>query len=79
MTSVGSGDPFGTYVLSRQTYAHQNTSLPVQLFFKPRSLFVDFDHVWMLLIKDNINQLSGETPSDSRMGVPPAPVSSLLG
>jgi hypothetical protein len=56
-------------MLSRQIYIHQNTSLPMQLFFQPRFTAASHGPVWML-IKGYVNKLCGETPTDLRMGIP---------
>jgi hypothetical protein len=50
----------------------------MQLFFQPRFTAVDSSHVRML-IKGDINQLWGETPTDLRMGVRPDPVTKFVG
>jgi hypothetical protein len=45
----------------------------------PRFSSVDSGHVW-LLIRGYINQLSGETPTDLRVGTPmPIPTTNLTG
>jgi hypothetical protein len=43
----------------------------------PRFSSIDYGHVW-LLIRGYINQLSGETPIDLRMGIP-MPTTNLVG
>jgi hypothetical protein len=49
----------------------------MQPLFFARFEVGDYGHVWML-IKDYINQLCGETPTDLRMGVP-APTMNFVG
>jgi hypothetical protein len=56
-------------VISKHLFAHDDTSLPRQLFFFTSLTAAISGHAWML-IKGYFNQLCGETPIDLRMGVP---------
>jgi hypothetical protein len=57
-------------MISRLLFLHEDTSLPMQLFFHSRFIVSDCGHVWMLInIKGYINQLCGKTPTDLRMRV----------
>jgi hypothetical protein len=68
---------FRDAVISRRFFLHQDTSLPMQLFFFPRFTTGDCGHVWML-IKGYIHQLCDETPTDLRMRAP-APTTNFVG
>jgi hypothetical protein len=55
-------------IFRRATYTSQvlcydDPSIPRQFLMYPRFSSVDYDHVW-LLIRDYINQLCGQTPTD---------------
>jgi hypothetical protein len=68
---------FWGVVISKQLLAHDDTSLPRQVFFFTRFTAADPGHVWML-IKGYINELFGETSIDLRMGLPSQQLSSLV-
>jgi hypothetical protein len=56
---------------------HDDTTIPRQFFMYPRFPSVDAGQVW-LLIRGYINQLSGEGPTDLRVGTP-MPTRNLAG
>jgi hypothetical protein len=74
---VAQWEAFRGGVIFRQVFLHEDTSLPMQLFFFARFTIIDFDLVWML-IKGYINTMCGEVPTALRMGVPP-PTTSFVG
>jgi ADP-ribose pyrophosphatase YjhB (NUDIX family) len=58
----------------RAVYSHSpvfqdDTTIPIQFFMFSRFTSVDSGPVW-LLIRGHINRLSGETPTDLRVGMP---------
>jgi ADP-ribose pyrophosphatase YjhB (NUDIX family) len=66
----------------RAVYSHSpvfqdDTTIPRQFFMFSRFTSVDSGHVW-LLIRGHFNQMSGETPTDLRMGMP-MPTHNLVG
>jgi 8-oxo-dGTP pyrophosphatase MutT (NUDIX family) len=60
---------FRRAVYTSHALFHDDTSIPRQFFMYPRFSSADFGRVW-LLIRGYINQLSGETPTDLRVGTP---------
>jgi hypothetical protein len=70
-------DTFRRAIYSSQGLFHDDTTILRQFFMYPRFSSVDIGHVW-LLIRDYINQLCGETPTDLRVGTP-MPTRNLAG
>jgi hypothetical protein len=70
-------DTFRRAMYKSHALFHDDTSIPRQFFMYPRFSSVDYGHVW-LLIRGYINQLSGQTPSDLRVGTP-MPTTNLAG
>jgi ADP-ribose pyrophosphatase YjhB (NUDIX family) len=60
---------FRRAIYSSQALFHDDTSIPRKFFMYPRFSSVDSSPVW-LLIRGHINRLCGETPTDSRVGMP---------
>jgi ADP-ribose pyrophosphatase YjhB (NUDIX family) len=70
-------ETFRRAVYTSKALFHDDTSIPRQFFMYPRYSSVDFGPVW-LLIHGYINQLSGDTPTDLRVGTP-MPTTNLAG
>jgi 8-oxo-dGTP pyrophosphatase MutT (NUDIX family) len=64
-------------VYSHSPVFQDDTSIPRQFFMYSRFTTVDSGHVW-LLIRGHINELTGETPTDLRVGMP-MPTRNLVG
>jgi 8-oxo-dGTP pyrophosphatase MutT (NUDIX family) len=62
-------ETFRRAVCTSQALFHDDTTIPRQFFMYPRFSSVDSGHV-RLLIRGYINKLSGETPTDLRVGTP---------
>jgi 8-oxo-dGTP pyrophosphatase MutT (NUDIX family) len=70
-------ETFFRAVRSHNPVFQDDTSIPRQFFMFSWFTTVDSGHVW-LLIRGHINQLSGETPTDLRVGMP-IPTRNLAG
>jgi hypothetical protein len=70
-------EAFRRAVYTSQALFHDDTTIPRQFFMYPRFSSVDSGHVW-LLIRGYINQVSGQTPTDLRVGTP-MPTTNLAG
>jgi hypothetical protein len=70
-------ETFRRAVYTSHALFHDDTTIPRHFFMYPRFSSVDYGSVW-LLNRGNINQLSGETPTDLRVGTP-MPTRNLAG
>jgi hypothetical protein len=70
-------ETFRRAVYTFQALFQDDTTIPRQFFMYPRFSSVDSGPVW-LLIRDYINPLCGETPTDLRVGSP-MPTTNLVG
>jgi hypothetical protein len=57
---------FRRVVFTNQVHCYDDPSIPTHLFMYPMFSTVDYGLVW-LLIRGDVNQLCGQTPTDLRM------------